>query len=179
MLAAAYGTVSDIEIVWTLIALVGAVVSIYNFREARDDCTALREAGLFNGRWLVARSTKWVEGLRLFVQAVFGAIGVMTMFFPETPDQLDQPWYVVVFGILATWGLIGSSLAITTQSFINAYVRRQLSGVKDSNRGRKGAKGPVGDQGPPGPPGPSGSEGDQGPAGPQGATGRSRERETA
>ena len=37
MIAAAYGSVSDIEILWVIIALIGFVYSVVNINSGRED----------------------------------------------------------------------------------------------------------------------------------------------
>ena len=89
-LAATYGTVSDIEILWTAIAVVGAFFSQYNLRESIKDRAALKAIDQPNGRLMVANTAVKSEGSRLVMQLIFMAIGVMAMFIAGAPDQLQQ-----------------------------------------------------------------------------------------
>jgi hypothetical protein len=91
LVAANYGDVADIEVLWTLIALGGACFSIYNLRGALRDRSALIRAGLRNGRRAVANAQCRLEWSRLVCQAIFFAVGVMSMLLPDPPAQIHQP----------------------------------------------------------------------------------------
>jgi hypothetical protein len=126
LLGAAYGTVSDIEVLWTLIAAVGLSFSIFNVREAVLDRKALILRGVANGRKMLAQTNYLSEIARLVKQSIFLIIGIAVMFVAEQPDSLDQPWYLVVLGIAIRWGLIVASLLTALQSFLGFRARRIL-----------------------------------------------------
>lgn len=123
MLAAAYGTISDIELVWTLIASIGAFYSLWNLREAIVDLRALGKIG--NGRRLVAWTTLQSEIARLLVQLIFIAIGIGAMLLPDA-SQRDLPTRYVLYGALIRWGLIVASLLILYKSYLAHRVRKTL-----------------------------------------------------
>lgn len=124
ILQASYGTVGDIEILWTLIALIGVLFSLYNVKNARTDVKAVK--GLpANGRGLIAKAQLAVESIRIGVQAFFLSIGIYVMFLPQPPTDV-QPLHITIFQSLFTWGMILSSVGLTVQSIVNSYVRRRL-----------------------------------------------------
>lgn len=126
MLAAAYGTLSDIEVAWTVVALVGLIVTCFNLREAIKDYRFLQRNEIFNGRRLVARVALKTEMTRVYVQSVFLSIGIAAGFVPEAPSQLDQPWAILVIGFLVRWGLITAAILIAMQSVWLRRLRTDL-----------------------------------------------------
>lgn len=131
MIAAAYGSVSDMEIVWTLIAIAGAAFSVYNVRDSLADLSALGKR--INGRRKVALVALKTEMARLAIQTIFIAIGIAAMTVPEQPDQLDQPANVAITGMLIRWGLVISGALIAWKSWMVFRLRRQL--LDDENSG--------------------------------------------
>jgi hypothetical protein len=87
-LAAQYGTVSDVELVWTIIATVGAGFSIYNLRDALKDRAALKRLHNRNGRWLLANFAIRAEAARLAIQLIFLTIGILAMLIVDAPDPI-------------------------------------------------------------------------------------------
>jgi hypothetical protein len=125
-LAAQYGTVSDVELVWTIIATVGAGFSIYNLRDALKDRAALKRLHNRNGRWLLANFAIRAEAARLAIQLIFLTIGILAMLIVDAPDQLHQPPLIVALGIVFRWGLIVSALLLTLKSYWGYSLRRTL-----------------------------------------------------
>lgn len=124
LLAAQYGTVSDIEIVWTLIAACGLVFAIFNLNEAFKDW---RELGpRLNGLRQIASLSLKLEATRVVIQSIFVAIGLMAMTLKDPPDQLDLPWRVVAVTAMFRWGLVTSALLVMYQSFANFQARRVM-----------------------------------------------------
>lgn len=121
--AASYGNVSDIEVLWTLVALGGAAFSLYNVRDAARDYRAT--AHIKNGRRWIAASQVRVEVARLAIQLIFLAIGVLAMFLPSPPDAVLSTLQVVT-GAVFRWGLIVSGLLLLYQSVQNYTLRRIL-----------------------------------------------------
>lgn len=125
MLGAEYGTVSDIEIVWVLLACIGILFSSYNVFCAWGDLRWFLKLKLPpNGRRDIAISTVIVESARLVILSIFLAIGIVSMTIPDV-DPKVLPTNLVVAGILIRWGLIGSSCLMIVQSIVNANVRRR------------------------------------------------------
>lgn len=128
ILAAQYATVSDIEVVWTAIAVYGAALSISNVRHAIVDVTAARTIG--NGRRWIASASLQVELARLVIQLFFISMGVLAMTIPEPPTAV-LPTKLVIFGALFRWGLIISSSLITFQSWTNRQMRIRVLDDED------------------------------------------------
>lgn len=130
MLAAAYGSVSDIEIFWVVLVFCGLLFSLYNVKEARADQKALKEAGVANGRGKIAQFAVRSEMARTAIQLIFLTIGILAMFLAETPDSLDQPWHLTAIGFAFRWGLITAAALITLKSYwswrLRAILREQF-----------------------------------------------------
>lgn len=124
LIGAQYGNVSDIEVVWTIIAAIGLAFSIYNLRDAWRDYQAL--GVLANGRRAIAILSLKMEGTRIFIQTLFVAIGIAAMTVQDPPDQLQRPWNVIVLSTLFRWGLVVAGILIMYQSYANYQVRKKL-----------------------------------------------------
>lgn len=126
MLGAAYGSVSDIEIVWVLVAVVGLTFSLFNFRDALRDKARLIRAKVSNGRMLVAQANLLGEATRAVKQAIFATIGALAMLLPEVPPQANIPLKNQLIGFFIRWGLITASALTTYQSYLGWQIRRAL-----------------------------------------------------
>jgi hypothetical protein len=126
-IAAQYGNVADIEIVWTVIALFGLIFSLFNVREAFIDRKVLRIAGIKNGRKMIADYSLVSEMARASIQLIFLTIGLLAMTYPDPPDSvIDRPWNLVLIGIVFRWGLIISALLISIKSYLAWRLRNEL-----------------------------------------------------
>lgn len=128
MLAAAYGSVSDIEVLWVVVALVGLAVTGFNFADAVRDRKYLIDNGISNGRRIVADTQVYTEFTRLSIHTIFATIGVLAMFLAEAPNSPDQPWPAVAIGVAIRWGLIVSSILLMSQSIALRRMRNKLRG---------------------------------------------------
>ena len=120
-----YGTISDIEILWVVGNLAGVVFSSVNARQAALDLRATNTLTTANGRRREAVRSLRVEIARIAIQAIFLAIGIGAMTFPD-PQNVDMPLHIVVYGALFRWGLIICSWLVTYQSVENWLTRRYL-----------------------------------------------------
>lgn len=127
MLGATYGTVEDIEVLWTVIALAGLVYSVINFGEAHKDLQVIKARSIHNGRRIIARAALWSEGFRAIIQAIFFLTGVTVLFLPSPPTSYHQPTAQVVAGILIRWGFIVSSVLLTAKAYLARRVRQLLT----------------------------------------------------
>jgi hypothetical protein len=125
-LAAQYGSISDIEIVWTLIAIFGGAFSIHNLKESITDRKVLKTAGIENGRMLLANVQVKAESCRLIIQTIFLGIGLSAMTFKDSPDQVDLPLRLVLFSFFIQWGLIVAALLIAYKSYLGWRVRQDF-----------------------------------------------------
>jgi hypothetical protein len=135
LLGAAYGSVSDIEIFWTLMALAGGVLSGYNLKESWEDMRVLRAHNIEDGRWLIARYSFRAELARLIIQSINFTIGVFAMTFPEPPPT-TEPLKTTIFRFLFTWGFITSASLLALKSYWNFSLRRNLRRSLKRNAGQ-------------------------------------------
>lgn len=127
-LAANYGPVEDIEVVWTLIALIGAGFSIYNVREAVKDLGALSTIDKGNGRGRLGRFAIKTEVARLLSQIIFLIIGALAMTVATVSSPKGLPWNLQLLSIVFRWGLITASVLVSLQSYWGYKIRK---GFKD------------------------------------------------
>lgn len=127
-LAASYfgGYVSDIEIMWVLIALFGAVFSAHNLNESRKDLAILKERGITNGRQKIAKTGFRAEVARLTVQVIFITVGIIAMTFQDPPAVVHEPLKLMLFRFIFQWGFIVGSAMLSLSSYWNWSLRRDL-----------------------------------------------------
>lgn len=125
IIGASYGNVSDIEIIWVLLAGFGVLFSSFNFKESNKDIKALRGAGIENGRLILAKGARFQDGCRAIVHSIFLAIGVSVLFLPES-DLAGQSLPVVMITLLVRWGLIIGAAILVLQTFISYRIRRDI-----------------------------------------------------
>lgn len=125
MIAAAYGTVSDIEIMWTLISAVGFLLASYSAMDAHREYRMFKELGSSNGLGILAKSWRLTAVVSLVVQAIFTSIGIISMTIPEAPPG-STPWNITFAGFLVRWGLITASLLLTFREAVIMNRRRQF-----------------------------------------------------
>lgn len=136
LLAAQYGTVSDIEILFFLIAFFGACFSLFNLRESWRDLCYLKERKIGNGRRLIAFSSFRAEIARLIIQAIYMTIAVLAMTFPDPPSNLSNvPFKVTLYRFVFTWGFIIAASLLSLKSFWNWSLRKTLlsEGLRDND----------------------------------------------
>lgn len=128
---ASYGTVQDIEILWTIVALIGAIFSIHNLREALKDYRALTLTAKTNGRGTIARFNLKSESVRLIIQTIFFTIGILAMLIPGGDYPPGTETLLIVVGAIVRWGIILSSVLISLKSFWAWQIRRELTSRKE------------------------------------------------
>jgi uncharacterized membrane protein YozB (DUF420 family) len=104
--------------IWTIIAAIGAVFSIFNIIEAHRDLRAVKERNRSEvrpARLILARSALADEFLRLFTQASFMLAGIVTI------GRFTSLYLLVL------WGLMAGSGAIALNAIRCPYVRRSLA----------------------------------------------------
>lgn len=126
MLAAQYGTISDIEIIWIALALFGLFYSTRNALEANKDCKTLKRAGVRNGRRKIALTVRFQDAARAAIHSIFATIGFLAALLPDPPNQLNLPWKQQVVSVLIRWGLIFGSAILVAQSFASNRLRKEL-----------------------------------------------------
>jgi len=125
VIAASYGTAEDIEILWCIVSFVGVIYSLMNLREAVADFRFVVARDIRNGRRILARSHLWTELLRLCILSIFLVLGITALFIPEL-DGPDTPHSVLIFGIVARWGLLAGSAMLVLKTFIAKKTRDEL-----------------------------------------------------
>lgn len=127
MINAAYGSVSDVEILWVLVALVGLVYSILNILDARGDKEYLDTHNIQNGRRALAKYQLIAEYLRAAIQLIFAMIGLAAMTLPEVPNSAHLPRHELIIRVLLTYGLIAASIMLSIKSYLGYRVRVLLT----------------------------------------------------
>lgn len=125
LLLAHYGTVEDIEILFTVLATIGAGFSLFSTIEAIKDYGAISRAGISNGRRLLAWTSVHNEVARFIIQLIFVTLGILAMLLPGAHD-VALPTLQVVFGAVFRWGLITSSALLMYKSILSHIVRQHL-----------------------------------------------------
>lgn len=136
MIAAQYGSVSDIEIIWVLIALCGVAVSSWNYWQAREDEKALKMLRVpVNGKMRIANTAKTQDAIRITIHGIFALIGFAAMTTVDTPNQSDLPWNIILIQFTITYGLIFGSALLVLGSLLAANLRRDLLFQERQRRG--------------------------------------------
>lgn len=119
---AAVTTIAPTEALWTLGALVGALINLWAYHDASVDLIALRVRGLNGAREIVARANVRNELLRTCIQLVFLLIGVIAM--GEPPANPATP--VTALGVVITGGLIAAEIVLVTKALLDRRDRRRV-----------------------------------------------------
>lgn len=126
MLGVSFGTVSDVEVLWTLLAFVGAVFSGINIGAAWGDYSYLKRQEIVNGRAYLARNALIAEVCRFVIQNIFVAIGLGAMTLtPPNPD-IELPLKLKIFSVLFQWGFITASALLTFKTWLLYRTRKIL-----------------------------------------------------
>jgi hypothetical protein len=103
-------TATPIELVWTLLAVVGCTVSAVLVVSAIGDKSALKASKLNGARSVVANSNLRNEAMRMFLQLSFLGIGVRSLLLAPNPSSTDEGslWVGILF-IVIELGLVSFS----------------------------------------------------------------------
>lgn len=126
IIAASYGNISDIEIMWTLLALGGAFFAIFNLIESHQDLAALKDRDITDGRFKIAKTGLRAEIARLTIQIINATIGIMAMTYPDPPSTIHESLRDTIFRFFFTWGFIFSATLLSLQSYWNYSLRHDL-----------------------------------------------------
>lgn len=98
-----WGTVDLVELIWTLAAVPGWISWALNLRSAYRSLRAVRDAGITNGRRMVARYMVRKSWIMVQLSGVFILIGAVAMVRPAGPgaQQWDIPRVVLTVALLA------------------------------------------------------------------------------
>lgn len=114
------GNASLLEILWTSIAIVGAVYSVGNLVEARRDFAALMQSGHNGILKLLANQQRRNQAERTILLCGFATIGVLACGFPNTPGPYT-PARVVMASLF-----IALELRVTYGSWADHEDRQDL-----------------------------------------------------
>lgn len=123
-------TVSPLEVLWTLVTIVGTVVAGWNWWDAQGDLDALRASGL-NGILVIT-----AKGARSDQQMVFVALlcdaasGVLALF---TPPNRDPQGDLTLAALFVPWLFIVGALALI---FLSLSQKRRRKSILEALRAR-------------------------------------------
>jgi len=99
-------TVQSTELLWTLVAIPGLLLWVSNRMRARASLQATKRLDIGNGRRAFARFAVRETTVWAFVEAVFVAIGVVSMTRETNPDANTLSSLVIVTGLILTSTMI-------------------------------------------------------------------------
>lgn len=112
-------TVSWVEVVWTLVAVVGLVFALVNLREVLADLRAAKTVKPRDGRHLLARAAVRLELQRVASQIGYITIGICSMLLVQDFSEAPR---IIIGGVLIVLGV-----AQTTHSMLDALLRKELT----------------------------------------------------
>ena len=117
-------TISPIELVWTVAALVGVLVNVAAMLDAWRDLRALHALHLNGAREIVARGNIRRECFRIFKQSCFLVVGLYFMAQPPAPSSAGQD--LSVAGLVLVSGLLLASFSMDLGAAIDRHERKRL-----------------------------------------------------
>lgn len=118
-------TISDIEVVWVLLAAFGLFYALRNAREAHQDVVVLTAATeLDPSKERIARTTRFQDVARAVIHAICLVIGLLAMMLVDTSDSPSA--LIVAIGLTIRWGLIAVSAILVAQSYASNRLRVEL-----------------------------------------------------
>jgi hypothetical protein len=131
IIAAAYGAVSDFEVVFFLTSLAGLIFSILNLRWAIGDLTFLKRNNIKGARRKLALTAVKSEAARAAIQTFFVTAASFSFFLPSNGNELNLPTYALVF--IIRYGFLVSTLLLTLKSYWSYQVRREIIEADELN----------------------------------------------
>jgi hypothetical protein len=123
--AAGYGTVSDIEILWTAIAAIGLFFALFSGSASLQDYKFLKDNHIFNGRRPLAKLGIFNELGRAYVQVIFLLLGIYSALQPEPPAQSLSSTQTIIQGLIR-WSFITAGAVVAAKSFATWHTLRKL-----------------------------------------------------
>jgi hypothetical protein len=133
IIAAAYGAVSDFEVVFFLTSLAGLIFSILNLRWAIGDLTFLKRNNIKGARRKLALTAVKSEAARAAIQTFFVTAASFSFFLPSNGNELKLPTYALIFNIIIRYGFLASTLLLTLKSYWSYQVRREIIETDEAN----------------------------------------------
>ncbi len=109
----------DPALVWTLVALLGAIVSLIGVADGLGDLRALH--GEANGRRRLARGYLRGETIRLFIQLSWVSVGGLAL-LDDRPGMWSLGAVVVIAGVAGL--MLNSILDRLDRRFVRRYLQR-------------------------------------------------------
>lgn len=120
------GNASLLEILWTVMGVIGLVFSFLNLDEAVDDWKVIRRFVPPDARHLLARQAIRTELVRVAELTGFVAIGLIAMSFPSRSGSAAFITASVFIGLIAL---------ISANSFLDFRVRRNVNFLSATTSG--------------------------------------------
>lgn len=105
---------------WIVLTATGAVVSVFNLRDAWIDIKILQERGLVNGRALIAKVALANEATRLVAHSLLLVAGIMVAAVQFNPNPPPASLYVRS-AILMTIAIL------VTNTIVERWLRHRLT----------------------------------------------------
>ncbi len=99
-------TIQSTELLWTLVAIPGLLLWVSNRMRAGASLRATKRLDIGNGRRAFARFAVRETTVWAFVEAVFVAIGVVSMTYESNPDSNTLSSLVIVAGLILASAMI-------------------------------------------------------------------------
>jgi hypothetical protein len=121
---------SPLELTWSIIALIGVILTGWMILDSWLDFRAVQRA--IRGGYAKARGARWWiatgaligNSLTAFVWAGFLLVGLIAMQYPPPPPNTDQ----TVSNMAAGWVLIGMEAVLAATQVWMRYVRVKVAG---------------------------------------------------
>jgi hypothetical protein len=100
-----YGSVTLVEVLWTVFAIPGFFVWFANLRSAQADLEAVRRLGVIDGRLVWAKFSVLKNASFFFIETGFLAIGITAMLqmpVVANPSKLSPTGWVMTFCLLSS-----------------------------------------------------------------------------
>ena len=117
-----------IEIAWTALAVVGALIALWGVYTAIVQINLAKRSKTNGARLMVARATGQRETLRVITQVLFGISGYMAMMRPNSPTPPGIPSRLVIVVLL-----MGGAFFTVLQSLLDQLNRRRLISYLEEN----------------------------------------------
>lgn len=128
------GPATIIEIVWTLLAAIGAGFAMFGWLDASADLGVIRSKGIKNGRLLIARMVARMSAVLFTLQVLFLIVGLVVVTNPNPPQGL--PIASLIVGNI----LISAEVLLIWAVFRDLQDRRSIIRRKEIERDEHDSK---------------------------------------
>lgn len=123
-LAAGYGNVSDFEIIFLTVSVFGFVFAALNLLGIHGDWKYLKTRKLRDGTWYLTKAALVTETGRLYLQAVFIYIAVLSMRAPDPPPEVITSDRIL--NAIARWSFLVGAATVCAKTIYTYHVRHRL-----------------------------------------------------